>query len=142
MRIGDPFIYVLIIALVAPMLWMIWWALDSVFAGRRVATAGPPAPKTAKPRAFDYPRPVDLTLPRRHGAIGIYSLRDQAELDTCRGADAAGKCPRPLADGSVACAGCLLALPTPIRGSAEWQIPFGYTNCPVASYEVYRQKAS
>ena len=142
MRIGDPFVYFLIVALVAPVVWMIWWAVDSAFSGTRVAAVAPATPKTPKPTSEDYPRPVDITLPRRRGAIAIYSLTDRAEIDSCRGADAGGRCPRPLADGTVACAGCLLALPASIRGSAEWQVPSGYKYCPVASYEVYRQQAS
>lgn len=140
MAVTNPFIYLLLAAMAAPVLWVIWWAADSAFARTRVAAATGPAPKTAKPRTFDYPRPVDVTLPRRRGSIVIYSLTERTEIGNCRGADAAGKCPRALVDGTVACAGSLLSIPAPIRGSAEWQVPFGYKNCPVASYDVYRQK--
>lgn len=139
MSVTNPFIYLLFAALVAPVLWVIWWAVDAAFSGTRAVATGTPVPETAKPRSFDYPRPVDVTLPRRSRAIAIYSLTDRTEIDACRGADAGGKCPRARADGTVACAGSLLSLPAPIRGSAEWQVPAGYKICPVASYDVYRQ---
>lgn len=141
MASGNPFIYLLLAALVAPVLWLMWWAADSAFGGTRVAALVRPAPKSTKPRSFESPRPVDVTLPRRPGTIVICSLTERTEIGSCRGATAAGSCPRALADGTVACAGSLLSIPAPIRGSAEWQVPFGYKNCPVASYDVYRQKA-
>ena len=142
MSVTNPFIYLLFAVLVAPVFWLMWWAADSVFAGTRALAAVGPAPEGAKRRTFDYPRPVDVTLPRRLGTIAIYSTTDRIEIDGCRGADASGKCPRSSADGTVACAGLLLSLPAPIRGSAEWQIPIGYKICPVASYDIYRQKAA
>lgn len=142
MSVTNPFIYLLLIGLVAPVLWVAWWAVDSVFASPRVVGSVGPIAKSPKPRKFDYPRPIDLTLPRRQGSIAIYSLNGRTEIDRCHGADASGKCPRATADGTVACAGSLLALPAPIRGSAEWQIPSDYKVCPVASYDVYRQRVS
>lgn len=139
MPVANPFVLFLIAALIVPPLWFAWWALDSAFRGTRVPEEARPAPKPApKTNYDDYPRAVDLTLPRRRGAIVMYSLTGETECGSCVGADLAGKCPRALADGTVACAGSLLALPTPIRGSAEWQIPSGYKACPVASYDVYR----
>lgn len=139
MAIGTVFIYLLLAALVAPFVWVIWWVFASAFEPAGAAQTVRPTPQPTKRQGFDYPRPVDITLARRPGAIVIYSLADPTEIGSCRGADAAGKCPRALTDGSVACAGSLLSLPAPIRGSAEWQIPFGYKVCPVASYDVYRR---
>lgn len=142
MAIGDPFIVLLIAVAVLPLLWFAWFAAESAFRGAKVVTAAGPTLRTTKRPSFDYPRAVDVTLPRRPRTLIIYSPTERTELDSCRGADAAGKCPRTLADGTVACAGSLLALPAPIRGSAEWQIPVGYKTCPVASYDVYRQATS
>jgi hypothetical protein len=142
MPVSDPLIYLLILAAVFPVLWVAWWAADSAFRGSLVVKAVAPIPTAPKAPRSDYPRPVDLTLPRRRGTLVIYSRTELAETGNCRGADAAGKCPRALADGTVACAGSLLSLPAPIRGSGEWQIPFGYKVCPVASYDVYRGAAS
>ena len=142
MVLGDPFIYFFVVVAILPLLWVAWWAVDSVFSSSRAPKAVVPAATSAKSPSYEYPRPVDLTLPRRRGAVAIYSLKERAEIDCCRGADVAGKCPRATADGTVACAGSLLSLPVPIRGSAEWQIPVGYKVCPVASYDVYRQAGS
>lgn len=139
MVVGDPFVYFLIVAGVLPLLWIAWWAADSVFRSPRAVHEVVPAPKGPKAPSYDYPRAVDMTLPRRRGAVSIYSLQERAEVDSCHGADVTGRCPRATADGTVACAGLLLALPMRIRGSAEWQIPNGYKVCPIASYEVYRQ---
>ena len=85
------------------------------------------------------PTPIDMPLPRETGAIGIYAAAGTAELDRCRGADAEGDCPRPHADGTVACAGCVVVLPAAVRGSRAWAIPSGYRHCPVGSYAAYRE---
>jgi hypothetical protein len=142
MPIGDPFIFLLIAAAVLSLVWFAWFAAESAFHGSQVATAVGATPRTKKPRSFDYPRPVDLTLPRGRSILILHSPTEWTEFESCRGADAAGNCPRALADGTVACAGSLLSLPAPIRGSAEWHIPVGYKTCPVASYDVYRQASS
>jgi hypothetical protein len=142
MPVSDPFIYLLIVAAVFPVLWVAWWAADCAFRGSQVVKAAVPIPTAAKRPRSDYPRPVDLTLPRRRGTLIIYSRSQLTEIGGCLGADAAGKCPRAVADGTVACAGSLLSLPAPIRGSGEWQVPFGYKVCPVASYDIYRRAAS
>jgi len=46
------------------------------------------------------------------------------------------------ADGTVPCAGLLLALPRPVRGSIEWQIPAGYGACLLGGFGVFRQAGS
>jgi hypothetical protein len=142
MPIGDPFVFLLIGVAALSLLWFAWFAAESALQGPRGVTAVGAVPRTTKRPSFDYPRPVDVTLPRRQSTLIMYSPAERTELDSCRGADAAGKCPRALADGTVACAGSLLSLPAPIRGSAEWQIPVGYKTCPVASYDFYRQASS
>ena len=144
MGIGIAFTYLVIAALAAPLLWLLWWGAGSLVGGRlqvsAVPTRGNGAKNAVKVRSgFDYPRPADVTLPGRRGAVAIYRLTDATEIGTCHGPDHAGKCPRALADGTVPCAGSLLALPRPIRGSAEWHIPFGYRACLLGSYDVFRQ---
>ena len=139
MGTGIVFTYLLIAALAAPVLWLGWWAAGSVGETRRSGLAVPvPAQAPARRLGFDRPYPADLGLMGRRGQIAIYDAAG-AQLETCKGPDSAGMCPRPLADGSVPCAGCLLALPAPVQGSRQWHIPSGYTACMVGSYAVYRQ---
>jgi hypothetical protein len=83
-----------------------------------------------------------MSLAIHRGAIAVCRLADGVETGGCNGPDHAGKCPRALADGTVPCAGCILSLPRPIRGSTEWHIPAGYQTCLVGSYEVFRQPVS
>lgn len=142
MGIGILFFYLLIAAVLAPVVWLTWWGATSLGDPARVRTA--PAPPPKNPRAdsrFSIPQPVDLALPRYSKAVAICRLKDGAEVDGCSGPDHAGKCPRALADGTVSCAGSVLSLPRPIRGSTEWHIPSGYRACLLGSYEVFRQPA-
>jgi hypothetical protein len=123
--------------LIAPV-WGMWWALAS-FGGRNSRLAIPSPATTAHVRPYvPFPTAIDATLPSRSNAVTIYSARGR-EIATCAGPNATGKCPQPLEDGSVPCSGCLLALPRPIRGSFEWQIPTGYSSCLLGSYSAFRQ---
>ena len=150
MGIGIAFTYLLIAAPLAPVLWVLWWAADSV--ASRGQPGSSPSPRlrafqVASERqelvgigsSFVFPRPSDKPLAGRAGEVVICRLSDGAEVGHCQGPDHAGKCPRPLADGSVPCAGFLLALPVSLRGSLEWHIPAGYRACFLGSYDVYRQ---
>ena len=138
------FEYLLVAALLAPAVWMIWWAASTLgdTDHRRAATAPRgTAPKRARV-TYSFPQPVDMNLPRRGSAITVCRLDDGAQIETCGGPDAAGRCPRRLADGTVPCAGTMLSLPQPIRGSAEWHIPPGYQTCLLGSYAAFRRRAS
>ena len=139
MATGFVFVYLAILALVAPVVWLVWWALDS--AASRPATVHPPAatPKAAKPVSLA-PHPIDRSLPFRRDMVTVYSASGK-ELSTCAGPNAQGRCSRPLEDGTVPCAGCLLALPRPIRGSLDWQIPAGYDACRLGGDGARRQAA-
>ena len=139
MATGFVVVYLAILALVAPVVWLVWWALDS--AASRPATVHPPAatPKAAKPVSLA-PHPIDRSLPFRRDMVTVYSASGK-ELSTCAGPNAQGRCSRPLEDGTVPCAGCLLALPRPIRGSLDWQIPAGYDACLLGGYGALRQAA-
>jgi hypothetical protein len=140
MATGFVFVYLAIAAVAFPFVWFFWWALDSL-ANR------PVRPRTevriqppARP-AYTAPHAVDVSLPVRPSEVTVYSARG-IELSTCAGPDTKGRCSKPLADGTVPCAGCVLALPRPIRGSFEWQIPSGYRACLLGSYGVFRQEAA
>ena len=137
MGTGIVFVYLLIAALVAPVAWGLWWGFASIGGRTRVTPARRQAPAR---HAASYPVPIDLALPVRPNAITVYRASG-AEVITCQGPDAGGRCSRPLADGTVPCAGCLLALPRPLRGSLEWRIPAGYQACLVGSYAAFRQRA-
>jgi hypothetical protein len=137
MASGFVFVYLGIAALLAPVVWLVWWGLESL--SSRPAAAHPQArgPEPAK-TVYATPHAVDVTLPRHGGVVTVYSASGK-ELSTCAGPNSGGSCSRPLADGTVPCAGCLLALPRPIRGSLDWQIPAGYQTCLLGSYGVFRQ---
>ena len=139
MGIGIVFVYLLIAAMAAPVAWFIWWSLGSM-ATRPARIVTSPAVRAPKPAAAGQPSPADLHLPIRGSAVTVYT-RGALELGTCQGPDSAGWCPRRLADGTVPCAGNMLALPRRIHGSFEWQIPAGYRTCLLGSYDAYRQKA-
>jgi hypothetical protein len=138
MGTGIVFVYLLIAALVAPLIWLLWWALD-LFVTRPARPVAAPRVPRSKDAAYTYPVAADVALPTRRSAVTVFSAKG-TEMSTCPGPDAAGRCPRALADGTVPCAGHLLALPRPIRGSFEWAIPAGYQTCLLGSYDVYRQK--
>jgi hypothetical protein len=141
MGTGIVFVYLLIAALVAPFVWLLWWGMDS-FANRPGrAVTSPAAPGPTKAVTYAFPTAADVTLPSRGNAVTVYS-RAGVEVSMCQGPDADGRCPRALPDGTVPCAGHLLALPRPIRGSFEWQIPTGYQTCLLGSYDVFRQKVT
>lgn len=139
MATGFVFVYLGIALLVAPIVWAVWWALDAVATPpASVHTSFRMAPP-ARP-AYATPHAVDVDLAARPGVVTVYSTAGK-ELSACDGPDAAGKCSRPLADGTVPCGGCLLALPRPIRGSFEWQIPADYRTCLLGSYGAFRTTA-
>jgi hypothetical protein len=143
MGIGVVFLLVLIAAMIAPLVWAIWWAAASVGGSARLSIARTVVEPARKARSgFAFPQPADLSLPRHLRAIAICRLSDGAEIGTCNGPDGSGRCPRAMADGTVPCAGSLLSLPQPVRGSGEWHIPTGYKTCLVGSYQVFRQPIS
>ncbi len=137
MGTGIVFVYLMIAALVAPVVWVLWWSAGSLGRGARRAVTAPEASTVPNP-AFAYPEAVDLDLPSRAGAVTIYSASGR-QVGSCAGPDSAGRCPRPDQEGTVPCSGCVLALPRPIRGSFEWQIPAHYRACLLGSYAVFRQ---
>ena len=134
---GVLILFLLAAAILAPILWVTWWGAGSIAGGRMQPAVAPVQPAVVRSRPQPRPFPIDLTLASRRNAITVYNAAG-SELATCPGPDAGGKCCRPLANGTVPCAGCLLALPLPIRGSFEWQIPSGYQACLVGSYDVFR----
>jgi len=139
MGTGIVFTYLLIAAVAAPLLWLAWWGAGSLGGTRRAGRAVPVRLETpARRHGFDRPYPADIGLIGQRARIAIYDTAG-VQVETCKGPDSAGKCPRPLADGSVPCAGCLLALPASIQGSRQWHIPSGYQACLVGSYAAYRQ---
>jgi len=140
MAIGFVFEYLLIAALLAPVVWVMWWAAAAL-GDRSHAVASPvrgPRIRKSHP-GFSFPQPVDMSLPRHGQAITVCRIADGAKVDACSGPDSAGRCPRALANGTVPCAGSILSLPQPIRGSREWHIPAGYESCLVGSYAAFRQ---
>jgi hypothetical protein len=143
MGIGVVFLLLLIAAMIAPFVWAMWWAAASVGGSARPSIVRAVVEPVRKPRSsFAFPQPADLSLPRHLRAIAICRLSDGAEIGSCDGPDRYGKCPRATADGTVPCAGSMLSLPQPVRGSAEWHIPTGYKTCLVGSYQVFRQPVS
>jgi hypothetical protein len=137
-----------IAALAAPLLWLLWWGADSLAGtGPLHASAAPirdsvaTSPVTAR-SFFKQPQPADISLAHPSGTVTIHRLSDAAPIGACAGPDSSGKCPRALTDGTVPCAGAVLALPRRIRGSAEWHIPSGYQACLLGSYDVFRQAGS
>lgn len=142
------FVYLVIAAVAAPFLWLMWSAADSLGGtGRLHATAAPirssEVDAGARRTIFKQPQPADISLARPpSGAVTIHRLADATRVDSCVGPDSSGRCPRALADGSVPCAGAVLALPCRIRGSAEWHIPSGYQTCLLGSYDAFRQEGS
>ena len=137
------FTYLLIAALLAPVSWFMWWGVVSLGGSGRLSSAPAPNLRVLGARSTSsFPQPADMALPRRPGAVTICRLSDGAEIGSCNGPSHAGKCPRAFADGTVPCAGSVLSLPRPIRGSMEWHIPIGYRTCLMASYEVFRQPVS
>jgi hypothetical protein len=145
MATGIVFTYLLIAALAAPLLWLMWWVVDSLGGAGRLQASAVSTPRAeangpAKRQArFDFPRPADMRLPGVQGTVARYGLKGGSVVATCAGPDHAGGCPLASADGTVPCAGSLLALPQPIRGSFEWHIPSGYRACLLGSYDTFRQ---
>ena len=137
MGTGIVFVYLVIAAMVAPFVWVSWWAVASI--GRESAQKAPAPARAPVARPQRNPFPLDLRLVSRPRAVTVYSAAGQ-EISTCPGPNADGRCSRPLGDGTVPCAGCLLALPQPIRGSFEWHIPSGYQSCLLGSYDVFRAR--
>lgn len=147
MGIGIAFTFLLIAALVAPLLWVAWWAAGSLGGDGRMKPSAVTvrgdahADAAARRSRFERPRPADVSLPRRPGAISMYSRAGRMEVATCSGPDHAGRCPRTPAGGPVPCAGLVLSLPRPVGGSTEWHVPSGYRACMLGSYDVFRQPA-
>ena len=140
MATGVVLTYLAIAAVAAPILWIMWWGAGSI--GRNGRARLVPAPVAAgqalAPAGMDRPYPADVALEGTRGRVTLYNARG-VQVETCHGPDSAGRCPRPLADGSVPCAGCLLALPAAVQGSRQWHIPEGYRACMLGSYGAYRQ---
>ena len=88
---------------------------------------------------FVRPTPAAGAYARRRGQVLICRLADGAEVDRCHGPDQAGRCPRALDDGTVPCAGQVLALPLVVRGSWAWHIPAAYRTCFLGTYDLHRQ---
>ncbi|MGA7910743.1 MAG: hypothetical protein WCC30_04255 [Candidatus Dormiibacterota bacterium] len=147
MGIGIGFTFLLIAALVAPLLWVAWWATGSLGGDGRMKVsvvttrAATYKDATAARSRFERPRPADISLPFRPGAITMYSRARRLEVASCSGPDHAGRCPRTPAGGQVPCAGLVLSLPRPVGGSTEWHVPSGYRACMLGSYDVFRQPA-
>ena len=140
MAIAIVFEYLLVAALLAPVVWVLWWGASTIgdSSRRRPAPARPEQTRVSTP-SFSFPQPVDMSLPRQSRAITVCRTSDGARIDACSGPDSGGRCPRALANGTVPCAGSMLSLPQPIRGSREWHIPAGYKSCLVGSYAAFRQ---
>lgn len=143
MGTGIVLTFLLIAALLAPVVWVVWWTLAAIGGVNRLSTA-PAKAETARRAhsSFSFPQPADMSLARYPRSIAVCRLSDGAEVGRCSGPDLAGKCPQVLANGTVPCSGAVLSLPRPIRGSMEWHIPSGYRTCLLGSYEVFRQPAS
>ncbi len=138
---GIVFTYLLIVAVVAPIVWLAWWMVDSLGNARRIPAVAAPRRSTVKAAAPAHPYPVDLVLPAQAGKVIRYSTSGKA-LASCPGPDAGGECPFKSDEGVVPCSGTLLALPRAIRGSFEWQIPAGYRSCLLGSYGAFRRTDS
>jgi len=148
MGLTIAFTFLVIAALAAPFLWVLWWGAGSLTA-RRTPRAVAVAREAARPlrptrtvARYDRPHAADIGLPGRADAVTVCRATDGAEIEICHGPDRAGRCPRIFADGSVPCAGMVLALPRPVRGSTEWHIPAGYGACMLGGYGAFRQAAS
>lgn len=150
MGMGIAFGMFLVAVVLAPLLWASWWGFDYLMGGAEPRTSALRRHGTFEASSerreavtmrssFISPRPSDMPLVGRTREVAICRLSDGLEVGHCRGPNHSGRCPRPLDDGSVPCAGCLLALPLPIRGRREWHIPAGYRACLLGSYDVYRQ---
>lgn len=145
MGLGIAFTFIFLAALLAPVVWVVWWAADS--AGSRTPAAVAARPIRVRPPhgvtrpVFQYPQPADTRLPGRPDAITVYRQAATAPAAFCKGPDAGGGCPIAKADGTVPCAGCTLVLPVAVRGSRDWTIPAGYQSCLVGSYGALRQHA-
>ena len=142
MGIGIAFTFIGIAVLLVPVLWLVWWTLDSL-GNRRVhaAVAIRSVARAARAR-FDQPQAVDLHLPGRADLITVYRAVNARPESTCHGPDARGRCPIARADGTVPCSGCTIVLPMAVRGSREWRIPEASTTCLAGSYGAFRQGAT
>ena len=145
MGMGIAFTFIFLAALLAPVVWVIWWAADSA-GSRTPAVAVAPKRRAQQPHGvtrpvFQYPQAADLRLAGRPDAITVYRHGATAPAAFCKGPDAKGGCPIAKVDGTVPCAGCTLVLPVAVRGSRDWDIPAGYRTCLVASYGALRQQA-
>ncbi len=145
MGLGIAFTFIFLAALLAPVVWVVWWAADSA-GSRTPAVAATPRRRPAPPHgvtrpAFPYPQISDTRLPGRPDAITVYRKGAALPASFCKGPDARGACPIANADGTVPCSGCSLVLPVAVSGSRDWTIPAGYRSCLVGSYGALRQRA-
>jgi hypothetical protein len=145
MGIGIAFTFLLIVTLAAPLVWVAWWAAESLGGNGQLklstvmARGDAHADATARRSRFERPRPADVSLPGRAGTVVMYSRTGRGEVASCQGPDHSGRCPRTPAGGPVPCAGLVLSLPRPVSGSTEWHVPSGYRACMLGSYDAFRQ---
>jgi hypothetical protein len=140
MATGMVFVYLVIAALLAPVVWLAWWGASAFGDTARLRTVPAAGRRPAKARpVYSIPQAADMSLPRHPWAIAVCRPSDGAEIRICNGPDGAGRCPHANADGTVPCAGLLISLPEQIRGSNEWHIPAGYESCLAGSYATFRQ---
>lgn len=137
------FVFVMAAPLVIPVAWVGAWLIGDLAGAskrRRFWPAGAaqgrrtPAPRLAPLRALD----IGLATTGRD--VTIYRLSDLTAVDSCRGADADGRCPRVPGDRAVPCAGHALAIPVAIKGSRAWHVPLEHATCPLGSYDAYRRR--
>ena len=138
MGLGIAFTFIFLAALLAPVAWVLWWAVDSAGARRPLIAGHEPRIQRAARPAFDHPVALDMRLPGRVDRITVYRQGAGGPATFCSGPDAHGSCPIAKADGTVPCAGCSLVLPFAVRGSRDWHIPPGYRSCVVGSYGALR----
>lgn len=136
MGIGIAFTFLGLTVLLAPVVWLFWWAVDSL--GQRPVRSAVAIRSARGTRAlFLQPQAVDVHLPGRPDLISVYRAVNSRPDYTCHGPDAHGRCPIAKTDGTVPCSGCTIVLPLAVRGSREWHIPEGSTTCLVGSYGAY-----
>ena len=142
MGMGIAFTFIALAVLAAPIVWLVWWAADSL-GNRPIAATVPAAPKPRiddRRTRFAYPQPADSRMPESPDGITVYGLAGGDPKAFCSGPDSKGACPIAHADGVVPCAGCVLVLPVAVRGSRDWHIPAGYTSCIAGTYGALRQQ--
>ena len=140
MGIGIAFTFIGLAVLLVPVVWLFWWAVDSIGNRPARATLAIRSVARATRSRFSQPQPVDLRLPTRPDLITVYRAINAKPAYTCHGPDAHGGCPIAKADGTVPCSGSMIVLPMAVRGSREWHIPPGWKTCLVGSYGAFTQQ--